>query len=92
MLSGLETVHFVLIPMKAKSNKNLLEISKILYMQQNQIGETIVNRCKDTSFLYFFNIYDNDMNPNSAFDNCGIDLRLVINGLQKSLKRFVHRY
>jgi hypothetical protein len=31
------------------------------------------------------------LNPNSALDNCGIDLRLVINGLQKPLKRFVHR-
>ena len=31
------------------------------------------------------------LNPNSAIDNCGIDLRLVINGLQKPLKRFVHR-
>jgi hypothetical protein len=30
-------------------------------------------------------------NPNSALDKCGIDLRLVINGLQKPLKRFVHR-
>ena len=31
------------------------------------------------------------INPNSALDKCGIDLRLVINGLQKPLKRFVHR-
>jgi hypothetical protein len=29
--------------------------------------------------------------PNSALDNCGIDLRLVINGLQNPLKRFAHR-
>jgi len=29
--------------------------------------------------------------PNSALDKYGIDLRLVINGLQKPLKRFVHR-
>ncbi len=31
------------------------------------------------------------LNPNAAFAICGIDLRLVINGLQKPLKRFVHR-
>jgi len=31
------------------------------------------------------------LNPNSALDKCGIDLRLVINDLQKPLKRFVHR-
>lgn len=30
-------------------------------------------------------------NPNSALDYCGIDLRLVIIGLQKPLKRYVHR-
>jgi hypothetical protein len=31
------------------------------------------------------------LNPNSALDKCGNDVRLVINGLQKPLKRFVHR-
>jgi len=31
------------------------------------------------------------LNPNSALDKCEIDLRIVINGLQKPLKRFVHQ-
>jgi hypothetical protein len=35
------------------------------------------------------NIYD--FKPNSALDKCEIDLRIVINGLQKPLKRFVHQ-
>ena len=42
----------------------------------------------------FFTNAKNDirtLNPNSALDKCRIDLRLVINGLQKPLKRFVHR-
>ena len=31
------------------------------------------------------------INPNFALDKYGIDLRLVINSLQKPLKRLVHR-
>lgn len=39
-------------------------------------------RLKTTNIIICFN-------PNSSLDKCGIDLRLVINGLQKPLKRFV---
>ncbi|MCA0334026.1 MAG: hypothetical protein LCH44_08755 [Bacteroidetes bacterium] len=48
---------------------------------------------QNTVFFVILSIaWDNvKISPNSALDNCGIDLRLVINGLQNPLKRFAHR-